>query len=326
VLDLDSGEFLENTTYGLAVLDSNSQKTPATFDAGSCDVTNGCLNVSVVGRGDNFFLRENGTKSGLNQTLQQADFTLLKPSSCLLYDRDIFGYDFYYAYAAAYYGCPDLDCANKTQVVNSATYFNDYYLDTQRDYVDTREAQFQAGNATCLQNLDAGICTNDVGAPVFIDDDTLVGIVLSNLCEFEGEYGVKPVSVTFTQAIIGAIETELQSILGADGTLLKAQAGSCTCVDTNSPTKSPTDSPTKTPTKTPTESPTGSPTRTPTSSPTNSPTNSPTKTPTNSPTDSPMNSPTDSPTNPPTITSTAYAFTPSVFQVFVAVALLLKYR
>ena len=216
MLDLDSGEFLENTTYGLAVLDSNSQKTPATIDAGSCDVTNGCLNVSVVGRGDNFFLRENGTKSGLNQTLQQADFTLLNPSSCLLYDRDTFGYDFYYAYAAAYYGCPDLDCANKTQVVNSATYFNDYYLDTQRDYVNTREAQFQAGNATCLQNLDAGICTNDVGAPVFIDDDTLVGIVLSNLCEFEGEYGVKPVSVTFTQAIIGAIETELQSISGAD--------------------------------------------------------------------------------------------------------------
>ena len=79
MLDLDSGEFLENTTYGLAVLDSNSQKTQATIDAGSCDVTNGRLNVSVVGRGNNF-LRENGTKSGLNQTLQQADFTLLNPS------------------------------------------------------------------------------------------------------------------------------------------------------------------------------------------------------------------------------------------------------
>ena len=224
--------FADNMTYGLAVLDSASTKTPAKIDAGSCNVTDGCLDVSVVGRGHTFHITEleDGVDFGLNQPLQQADFTLMDPVSCLnQFDKERMFYDLVYQYYADFYGCPNLECANKTRIVKRAKYFNDDYIEEQAEYIDAREALFESGKISCLKTLEAGICQGDSGAPVFTKDDILIGVIINNICIFDGEFDLRPVSVTFTAGIIDMIESELGNLAGADASLTKAAVGDCPC-------------------------------------------------------------------------------------------------
>lgn len=232
LFQLSNAGFFENMTFGLAVLDSASTKAPATIDAGNCAVTDGCLEVSVVGRGEtSYYVEETPNPDlGLDQPLQQADFTLLDDSSCLNhFDREKMYYDWYIRYNEVDYGCPGLDCANKTRIVNIGNKYNDLYIDDQRAFIDSAEASFQSGKATCLKNLDAGICTGDYGAPVFTEDDILVGIILTDLCYYDGVLDVVPASVTFTAGILATIETELAGLAGANPSLTKAADGGCSC-------------------------------------------------------------------------------------------------
>lgn len=224
----------------LVMLDSDSTKIPATLDAGNCEVGNGCLDVSVVGRGDTNFGRR-GSSDGLDQTLQQADFTLLDAASCLSqFDGETMYYDFLYHYAASIYGCADLECApNKTAIIKEAELFQDIYANTSNLQVDFYEEKFQAGEAVCLKTLEEGICQGDLGAPVYTQDDILVGLVPSEACLFEGIYDILPVSILFISGLIEDLETGLENLTGAKSSLTKAAAGTCSCVPSSASAFSP---------------------------------------------------------------------------------------
>jgi len=236
-----------NLSYGLALLDSISSKTPVAVDDGSCVFEPGCLDVTLIGRGTTSFegnekgyspLGFTARRPSLDQVLQQFNVRLQQNTDCIgEFDPDTAYYDLLVEAYETYYGCPGLDCegVNETAIITAANHWQTLARDELSAYFENMQTAHTSGEASCIRNLKPGtdLCRGDAGAPTLVKDrDILVGMFLRFIdsCLFDGVNDLFPVSIHFTASIVDQIRDDLANMPGANSNLISPDPRDCSCV------------------------------------------------------------------------------------------------
>ena len=229
-----------HSIFAIGVLNIPSNKTPVTLDDGSCSVTKGCLDVTILGRGTTEFILSDPFGSepepSLDQVLQKIETKLLSPTECAnAFDLDNMDYDYYYAYYEALYDCPGLDCPGVFKPGLLATIQSYSQFPYIANFYEPYLELFKDQGASCFISSEQDLCRGDPGAPALVkDQDILIGIFPKTVsCVFAGEINILPLTLIFTSDVIDSIRSEISNLPSADENITTADAGLCTCSTEN---------------------------------------------------------------------------------------------
>mmetsp|Transcript_4839 Transcript_4839/g.5593 ORF Transcript_4839/g.5593 Transcript_4839/m.5593 type:complete len:400 (+) Transcript_4839:82-1281(+) len=240
-------------SYIVAVLNASSSFSPVAVNDGTCEIGDGCLDVSMLGRGETVYAVDSDSSSSptlgstLAQSLQQLDFTFLRNEQCASqFDGSTALFDNYFAYYEEYFGCENLSCLDdelRESLIENMTRVNDNYAHYYEAYFDIVTPLFESGEALCLSNLNngKGVCDGDLGAPVLVRGrDILVGLFLTELdgCPFDGFHSIFPTQIRLVDSLFSFIQTDIASLAGANTTIITPNVSSCSCESVPAPTSS----------------------------------------------------------------------------------------